>query len=64
MQRIFSPGGDFMVMIYGIGIFDKYLAALSMVGIRAEVSTSLAMARRCRGCGRAVSLVGGADREK
>ena len=46
-----------MVMIYGIGIFDKYLAALSMVGIRAEVSASMAMARRCSG----LLLPGGGD---
>ena len=46
-----------MVMIYGNGTFDNYLAALAAVGVKAEVSVAPALARRCDG----LLLPGGGD---
>ena len=46
-----------MVMSYGNGTFDNYLAALAAVGVKAEVSVAPALARRCDG----LLLPGGGD---
>ena len=56
-MHIFSGRGFFVVMIYGNGTFDNYLAALAAVGVRAEVSVAPALARWCDG----LLLPGGGD---